>query len=284
MRKAGGLMVTGVVVGMFAVGCGSSSASSDPYGGTPDFANIQQEFKAPTGTFAGHETATFNAYAQQQQNSSNLSGFSLGGGASGQSFVNYRLRSLGITPMSDGASCNVLASGSGDTGSCACPGGGSIQYDISGLKDYANAEAKGGKIDATIKMSANACKSADGTESVDGKIFENFRGTVPAAGTATDPTTADFAIIFDAHVTAVSPSATAKVDLDFELTTINGVYSEYYLVHIDDGTVVVSGTWDANSKTGSLTITDKNGSWTCSSNDGKTATCTGTGGSKTVTL
>lgn len=284
MRKVGGLIVAGVVAGVFAAGC-SSSSSSDPYGATPDFGTIQQQLKAPTGTFAGHETATFSAYAAQQNGASSLSGFALAGGAdsttSAQAFVDYRLRSLGVQPMS-GPACNIVASGA-DTGSCNCPGGGSLQYDISGLKQYADLEAKGGPIDATIKVAANACRSADGTESVDGKVFENFRGTVPAPGTNQDPKTADFSLIFDAHLTATSPSASVRVDLDFALTTLNGVYSEYYLVHVDDGTVVVSGSWDTTTKTGSLTITDKNGSWTCTG-DGKVATCTGTGGTKTVTL
>jgi len=286
MRKVGAVVVTGAIVGMAMMGCSSSSSGSDPYGGTPDFASIQQEFRAPTGTFAGHENAAFNAFSQQQSNSNSLSGFTFGagGGTTAQSFVNTRLRTLGVGTASS-ASCDIAANGSSSSGSCTCHGGGSLSYDLSGLQQYTDAAQKGGPVDATIKIAASGCKSQDGTESVDGKIFENFRGTVPAPGTTQDPKTADFAIMLDAHVTAQTPAAgSVHVDLDVMFAALNGLYSEYFVIHVDDGTEVIGGQWDANTKTGSITVTDKNGTWTCTG-DGKVAHCTGTGNvQKTVTL
>jgi hypothetical protein len=283
MRKVGGIVLAGSIAGIAMMGCSSSSASSDPFGGTPDFANIQEQFSKPTGSLKGNETAAFNAYAQQQTNSgAALSGFSLGGGASADSYKSFRLQTLGIEPQS-GASCNFAANGGGETGSCDCPGGGTITYDLSGLRQYGEAIQKGGKVDATVKFSANACKSADGSESIDGKIFENFRGTVPAGGKIDK--TSDFAIVIDAHMTSVTASkGTVKADIDLMISTINGVYSTWYSVQVSDGNVVVSGSWNSATKTGSVTVTDKNGTTTCTATDGKTAVCKGPNGEATITL
>lgn len=281
--KVGGIVLAGAIVGIGAIGCSSSSASNDPFGGAPDFASIQQQFKSPTGTFAGQESVALAGYSDQQSNSgAALSGFSLGAGGgdtSAQAYMGYRLHSLGVHPES-GASCNIGANGGGETGSCNCPGGGTIQYDISGLKQYSEVAQKGGKVDATVRLSAQGCKSADGQDSIDGKIFENFRGTVPAAGTQQDPKTQDFAIIVDAHLTAVTKGKSIKADITFEFAAINGVYSEWFLVKVSDGSVAVSGSWNSTTKTGQITVTDKNGTTTCTATDGKTAVCTGPGGEK----
>ena len=68
------------------------------------------------------------------------------------------------------------------------------------------------------------------------------------------------------------------------ISTLNGVYSTWYSVQVADGNVVISGTWNSVTKTGSLTITDKTGTITCNGTDGKTVTCKGPNGEATVTL
>jgi hypothetical protein len=283
MGKVAGVVLAGSVLGIFAVGCSSSSSSNDPFGGSPDFGSIQQQFQHPTGTFSGKETQTFNAYATQQSNSGDaLGGFSLGSGGttSAQSHLNMRLQSSGIH-LESGVSCNFNS----ESGSCNCPAGGTIQYDLTGMKQYADVEQKGGTIDATVKFKANNCANTDG-ESIDGTLFENFRGTVPPAGTAPTSGPNNFAIIVDAHMTAVTKAkGTIHADIDLEFSYDNGNYTEKFLVKVDDGTVSVAGNWDSTTKTGSLTITDKNGTTTCTASDGKTAVCKGPDGtSRTVNL
>lgn len=281
MTKVAAIVWAGSVLGVLAAGCGSSS-SDDPFGASPDFASIQQEFQHPSGTFTGKESQTFSSYADRKSNSSSaLSGFSLGSGTSAakaQDHLNLRLQSGGIH-LDSGVACNF----SGEGGSCTCPGGGSIQYDLAGFRQYANVQQKGGRIDATIRYKANACTNAAG-ESIDGTLFENYRGTVPPAGTAPSGPT-DFAIIVDAHMTSVTKTGTTHVDVDFELSTSNGQYTEVFSVTVDDGNVTVSGSWDPTSKTGTITVTDKNGTTTCTASDGKTASCKGPdGASRTVNL
>ena len=279
----GGIVIAASILGIFAVGCSSSSSGSDPFGSAPDFGSIQQQFKSPSGSFAGHEAKTFSGYATQQDNGNTISGFSVAGGSSTASYGTWRLQSLGVH-VQDDAFC-AIGQGNSSSSSCACPGGGTIEWDLSGLQQYSQAAQNGGPVDATVKIAASACKSADGSESLDGKIFENFRGTVPAAGAATTAPT-DFAIIMDAHFTAtMKDKGTAKVDIDLEYAMKNGAYTAVYSVQVDDGNVVVSGNWDSTTKTGNITITDKNGTVTCVASDGKTAVCTdGAGKSSTVTL
>jgi hypothetical protein len=278
----GGIVIAASILGVLAVGCSSSSSSNDPFGSAPDFGSIQQQFKSPSGSFAGHEAKTFSGYGAQQDNGSVVSGFSFGGASTGASYGAWRLQSLGIRPQDDNTFCAI---GQGQSTSCACPGGGTLEWDVSGLQQYSDAIQKGGTIDATVKIAASNCKSADGSESVDGRAFENLKGTVPAAGSATTAPT-DFTIIMDAHFTAVTKEkGSVKVDIDFEVGFQNGQNTTMYSVQVDDGNVVVSGNWDSATKTGTITITDKSGTVTCVATDGKTAVCTGSGGkSATVTL
>jgi len=283
MIKVAGFVLGGAVLGIVAIGCSSSSSSSDPFGGTPNFGTIQQQFQHPTGTFTGKESQTFSAYASEQSNSSALSGFGspAGGTTTGQSHLNLRLEGLGVHLEGGAPACTFT----NETGSCNCPGGGTIQYDISGIKQYSDALQKGGTVDATIKYKASACSDGNG-QSIDGTLFENYHGTVPAAGSQPSKTPSDFSIIVDAHLTAVSAArGTVKVDLDFEFATVNGVYSEAFSVQVNDGNVVVTGTWNSNTKTGTITVVDKDGTTTCTASDGKTAVCKGPDGtSRTVNL
>src|SRR5207248_11438477 len=126
-----------------------------------------------------------------------------------------------------------------------------IQYDITGLRQYSDAAQKGGKVDATVKFRANGCSTDEGT--IDGTIFENFRGTVPAPGTQPTTQQNDFAILVDAHITAATKAkGTIHADVDFEFASINGDYTEWFSVQVDDGNVVVSGTWNTDTKMGQI--------------------------------
>jgi hypothetical protein len=84
-------------------------------------------------------------------------------------------------------------------------------------------------------------------------------------------------MIFDGtlDMTTTPPGTTEQVTLNYAL--VNGV--ETFSVAIGSGNVLVteSGTWDEATEIGTLTITDRSTTWTCTLSHG-TGTCTGTGG------
>jgi hypothetical protein len=251
-----------------AVGC-SSSSSSDPFGPTPDFAPVEARFQAPTGTFAtGTESSVVTGLTNQKQTSS--SSFSVGGApsTSTQSVRGFQLQSLRTLDANGGSSfCTALQSGS-ESGSCACPNGGSLAYDLSGMKQLQGYQS--GPIDVTLKVRANACAVQDAY--IDGTEFVKMKSN----GT---PNAQDLMMLFDLHLMVSAKGESERLDADFEY--LNGKF--WFSVSVNDGNVVVgSETWDSSTKSGTIVIKDRNETWTCTFTNGKGTCMSDHGGSRDV--
>jgi len=254
------------------VGC-SSSSSSDPYGPSPDFNHVEAQFQQPTGTFAkGSEAKIFGQASAQQ--ASTTSGFSVGaagssstaGGTASGATSSQALRFLD-TAAGGADFCPALKSGA-ESGTCACPSGGSLAYDLSGVQQLRGYQ--GGPIDVTLRLHASACSTQDGQ--VDGSEFIHFA----SSGT---PSAKDFRMLFDIHLSLVSKARSETIDADFEYD--NGQF--WFSVSVDDGNVAVgTQSWDAATKSGTIIARDRSETWTCTLVAGK-GTCTSDkGGSRDV--
>jgi hypothetical protein len=265
MKRAFGVVLGCVCLSAF----GCSSTSSDPFGPTPDFGHVVAQFQAPSGTFAkGSESGVVSSLNAQKKTSSN--GFSMGGApsTSTQSVRGFQLQSLRTLDANGGTSwCAALQSGA-ESGSCSCPNGGSLQYDMSGMQQLQG--YKGGPIDVTLKLRANACSA--GGASIDGTEFMNMR----SSGT---PSAQDLTMLIDLHLTASVGGQTERLDADFEYD--NGKY--WFSITVDDGNVVVgSETWSSDTNSGTIVIKDKNETWTCTLTNGKGSCTSDHGGTRDV--
>jgi len=250
------------VCGLAVVGC--SSSSNDPFGPSPDFGHVEAQFQQPTGTFAkGSESKVFGQASQQQ--ASTAGSFSVGGtpvtsssGTATQGGVTSQALRFLDTTQGGTNFCPALQSGA-ESGSCACPSGGSLAYDLSGLQQLRNYQS--GPIDVTLRLHAAACASQD--EMVDGSEFIH----IASSGT---PSAKDLRMLVDAHLTLTKAGRTDRMDLDFEYN--NGQI--WFSVTVDDGNVVVgTENWDSTTKTGTIVARDRNETWTCTLTAGK-GTCT----------
>ncbi len=249
-----------VLVGLACV-VGCSSSSNDPFGPTPDFQQVEARFNAPTGTFgAGSESGVLAGLSQQR--ASQTGGFGVGstGSSSSTGSGGTTAKSLRFLDANGGTSfCPALQSGA-ESGSCACPNGGSLAYDLSGMQQMRNYH--GGPIDVTLKVRAEACTMKEA--SIDGTEFVKLR----SSGT---PSQSDLLMLFDLHLTATSKGLTERIDADFEY--VNGKF--WFSIGVNDGSVVVSSdsAWDTATKTGTILVKDRNETWTCAFTAGK-GTCT----------
>jgi len=263
MRFAKRLTVLGLAA--MAMAC---SSSDDPFGPDPDFSAIHQEFTSPTGTFARGAELSIIGGASQQHTSVN-GGFAMPtvdaattsgtGSSSGSTAGMQSLRILTSGSSNAGSWCSDIASGK-TSGSCGCPGGGTLVYDFSGLQTARS----GGPIDVTLRLHASQC-TVDGNR-VDGGEYLKLR----SSGT---PSASDLfmLMVLRLEVKLASDPLTHKLDLDMEYD--DG--SWWIAVRVDDGFVVV-GTktgWDGATKTGTIYVRDRNASWTCTLTNG-TGTCT----------
>jgi len=249
-----------VLVGLALV-AGCSSSSNDPFGPAPDFQQVAARFNAPTGTFASGSESGVLAGLTQQKSAQN-GGFAIGGTSSSSSGASggTTSKSLRFLDANGGSSfCPALSSGA-ESGSCACPSGGSLAYDLSGMQQMKN--YKGGPIDVTLKVRAEACTVNDA--SIDGTEFAK----ISSNGT---PSQTDLMMLFDVHLTATAKGVTERIDADFEY--LNGKY--WFSIGVNDGSVVVSAdsAFDGTAKTGTIVVKDRNETWTCTFASGK-GTCT----------
>ena len=246
------------LVSVSAVGC--SSASNDPFGATPDFQQVEAKFNAPTGTFAsGSESQVISGLTQQR--AAQNGGFGIGSTGSSQSASSggTTAKSLRFLDVNGGAAfCPALQSGA-ESGSCACPSGGSLAYDMSGMQQMRNYH--GGSVDVTLKVRAEGCTMNDA--SLDGTEFAKIK----SSGT---PSKADLLMLFDLHMTATVKGQTERIDADFEY--LNGKF--WFSIGVNDGTVTVSSdsSWDSATKSGTIVVKDRNETWTCTFSGGK-GTC-----------
>ena len=87
-------------------------------------------------------------------------------------------------------------------------------------------------------------------------------------------------MLFDLHMTATVKGEHERIDADFEY--LNGKF--WFSVGVNDGTVVVSSdaAWDAAAKTGTITVKDRNETWTCTFTNGSGSCSSDKGGSRPV--
>ncbi len=236
-----GYFFAGLSVAALVVACGSSDSSSGS-GSAPDFNTLETELTVPTGTMAaGEEAAVGDGLGAKQEQ------------ASGNPFGG-----IGGSSLKPQASCDTIGQDGTATGTCDCPGGGSVTYDLSGLQSQQNAQD--GNIDFTLSYSADSCVSDGNT--MNGSVYIKEKGN-----------TKDYAnllIIYALHMT-ISGTKNATYDVDYLYKNGKIVFK----IDVKDGSVLVSGSgnWDKTTKTGEFTVTDKNETWTCKATNG-VGTCT----------
>lgn len=242
------------LLGAFAVGCGGGdeSSSGGGAGSPPDFGAIEGRLTQPSGTFApGQENAAMDGFGTQsaatEQNPLGGSSGSTAGKSAGELSIQT------VSPLAD-PQCQQLQNGG--KGTCACPGGGSIAYDVPA---NAGQTSSNGAIDQTISVQANNCVSGDQT--VNGSIYMKIKNPPPMQ-------------LFSIHI-AITGRDAGKYDVDYMYK--DGMIT--FAVDVADGRVLVSakGSWDSKTKTGTLVIRDKSETWTCEMTNGK-GQCTSSGG------
>jgi len=232
-------------------GCGSSSEGDDGFGSEPDLAGAHARFDHPDGTFSSGNAASI--LDRGTEGSSSAEGLNFGAPTGSGSSTTTKSVGLHVLDATSGRSspfnCNAFTSGQ-QTGSCTCPGGGSIDY---ALRTDGGA---GASRSAVMKIRMNACASADSL--IDGTEYLDIRTDT------TDQQHPVFSLLLvvDAQVTHAGVSK----HIDLQSRYSNGAAE--IAVKVDDGWVVVSIKSSSNGESGSWTIRDKNGSWTCTVDSG----------------
>jgi hypothetical protein len=236
-----------------------SSGSDDPFGAEPDYGAVRAHFDHPDGTIGSGNLSDVMARSSGSGDA-NVGGV-FGGGSSSSSSSNsggITSKSLHFLSNDTAFHCSALEAGQ-QSGSCACPSGGSFSYEIDG---QSSGSGQSRSSDATMKFSIDACASGDTV--VSGKEFLHI-------STSSQSGTVDYSMLFVVNATIVKAGVTHTLDLEEEYA--NGKVD--LAIHVDDGWVVVSASGSAGN--GTLTIRDRNGTWTCSSQNGA-GTCTSDSG------
>jgi hypothetical protein len=245
-------------------GCASSSDDGDGFGPDPDLTGVRSRFEQPDGTFS--EANASKVFEQGTNGSSsagdlNLSGTGSSGTSTKKTMGLQLLDATSLHPTSSGfAGCSALASGQ-QSGSCACPGGGSIDYVI-------RASGQGGAASGgLVKFRMNACSSGDTT--IDGSEYIDIH---------TDTSNQQhplYSMLLVLDATVTNKAGTKKIDLQWRYA--NGATE--IAAKVDDGWVVVSikqsstgGTWTVRDRNGSYTCTVDSGHGSCTSDKGVTRT------------
>lgn len=254
MRKLTLALFGMVAVTATGMGCSSSdSGGGSGTGGAPDFGALEERLTKPSGTFDESQASpVLDGYGQQ--NESATSGNPFGGSSSST-------QSAGLAIQAEGSACNNL--GQGGQGSCSCPSGGTLTWDMPQGSSM-QSQNSSGAIDQTVSIVASAC--SDGKQTIDGSIYYKIKSVKQDRS--------DLFMLYAIHV-KLSGTRTGQYDVDYLYK--NGVIT--FAVDVKDGKVLVSakGNWNKNTKTGTLTITDKNTTWTCEAVNGK-GTCKNTAG------
>jgi hypothetical protein len=233
-------------------GCGSSS-DGDGFGADPDLSAVRSRFDQPDGTLSeGNAARVLDQGTNGSSSTSDLNFAGGGGGSDGsastQSMGLQLLDATSLKPASGGfAGCSALASGQ-QSGSCACPSGGSIDYVI-----RANGQG-GGASNALMKFRLNAC--ASGETIIDGTEYIDVRTDT------TNQSRPVYSMLLVIDATVTNKGVAKKLDLQWRYS--NGATE--FAARVDDGWVVVS--IKTTSTGGTWTVRDRNGSWTCIVDDG----------------
>jgi hypothetical protein len=164
-----GLVGVAVVSFLGVVGCGSSTDDGDGTRGVSEKTNAAKaRFTAgPTAVLTKSNGALALSETKRQESSGAgaLKGNPLGGGSDGSSTKSLAIRSLRILgdeppvtetgPSDPAASCPDIVADK-DKGTCACPGGGKLTYDVPNLKAL---KAKGDSLpeEIDLALSYQAC-------------------------------------------------------------------------------------------------------------------------------
>ena len=247
----------GTATAFGSMGCSSSTSGGSGGGGAaPDFGTLETTLTKPTGTFdetqAGPVTDGFNT----QLTASESNGLGGGSSSSSKSFMGGELALTSLEPQNVNASCPGLKSGG--AGSCACPMGGTITYDLppGGVEKVLGDKTNTAPIDQTISLKVAAC--GDEASVYDGSYYIKVKSA--------QADRKDLFILYAIHL-AVTGAKMGKYDVDYLLKDGKVTFA----IEVKDGKVLVSasGNWDKKTKTGTITVTDKNGTWTCMAVNGK---------------
>jgi hypothetical protein len=237
----------GIVMTALAVGCGGGGGGS---GSTPvDFTALHAAYASPTGKLGAADVgAVATSLDKQSQTAGVPVTMSAKVGLQGLPGSSLRLQN-------GGANCGE----SGGDVSCTCPGGGSFAE--SGVS------SQGGVVQATIDYSSCVYDDSGSSNAV------SISGSLSFADYSSSPPMMIYSGTIDETVTP--PGTTETIDMNFAL--LDGVIT--YDVSISSGNVLVqdSGSWDPSTDTGSFTVIDQSGSWSCQLTNGA-GTCTGSGG------
>jgi hypothetical protein len=271
MRKDGALLFVGIVLAALA-GCSSSSSSgsgSEGTGSPPNFDALQQTLTTPTGTLQpGQESSVATEYGKQQ---GAMEENPFGSGSVSSNAYGARLYAQTLRIAAGGGDACSGAFDNGGKGSCACPGGGTVAFDIpAGGMDAAFSSNKQGPISVTVSLAASQCSDGEG-RSFDGSAYMRMKST--------KADNSDIVVVEALHLTVTGGTNPGRYDVDFLLDMASVPQRIVFAVDVPDGKVLVSGTYDRKTKTGELDITDKkgqtkcvvtNGSGTCTAPDGTT--------------
>lgn len=246
-----------------AVGCGSAATSA------PDFNSLETTLTKPTGTLApGAEPAVIGGYNDQASNA-NDSAF---GASATLDAAPGGLAASSLAPLETPTSQWCPALDANQSGSCNCPGGGTLTFDLSAIASLAGKgkdQPPMGPIDAVVSISASKCSMDE--KSIDGSLYYKIK--------ALQADLKDLFLLYALHYTETPPEK--KVDVDYLLQGGKVTFA----IQVQDGTVLVSaqGNWDKSTKTGTLVVTDKNVTWTCTLVNAKGTCSDGKGTTRNVT-
>jgi hypothetical protein len=239
------------------VGCSSSTSSTSSGGssaGAPNFDNLQTTLTTPTGTFAaGSEAKVVDGFGQKVASMTGGLSF-LGGGSESSTKSESDLAFAALNILAE-TSCDALKAASG-TGTCACATSGTVAYEIpagglDGLDSKSDAP-----VDGTLSLRPSACN--DGKKTVDGSLYIRVKKTNAKNGL----------IIYSIRLSIVGGEKPGTYDVDVLFESKDGKSTIVFAVDVPDGKVLVSGSYDANTGNGSITIKDKQGEYTCTATNG----------------
>ena len=267
MGKIGIILWASAISMAGLVGCGSSkSSSASGPAGAPDFAALKATLTTPTGTLQpGSEGTVAGGFSKQSTASTDGSPF--GGSSASPKSLQGQLALESLHTLSGPSSCPGLDQGG--TGTCACPGGGSLDYNVPvGGFGSLSGKNKSGPVDITLGLTANSCVDESGG-SFNGKFFVNAKST--------KADNSDLVLVESIHLAITGGKKPGQYDVDLLLDLSTSPQRIVFAVDVPDGKVLVSGSWDAATKTGTITITDKTGTTTCTAMNGM-GSCKGVDG------
>lgn len=228
------------------VACGGGGgASTAAFGPDPDFSKLDATLGAPTGT---------------------LSAPAVSGAARVLDAMQSQELSIDVLATVTPSRTTCAALGHHDTtGVCACPGGGTFDYDFQELATSAHDGAP-----ATLRLRLLQCGAQSGVV-LDGEEFAVFQGGAVTARTA--------------HLTATAPAANGAPALpagEFVVWSAATSGNLWARVTVSDGAIVVGAAARATGAdaptSNQVVVKDRHATWTCSVREAEPRCATPEGG------